>query len=83
MTKATVTYKAPKGDSKVVEIFGHTFFDGKAETVDLDDDALEKLKNHPLFDCGGAASSPMEPEDEGDDKHPKPFPKGGGKENPR
>lgn len=52
MKKVSVTYHAPKGDSKVVEIFGHTFFDGKAEEVEVDDYIFEKLKRHGLFTCG-------------------------------
>lgn len=51
MTKISVTYKAPRGDDRVVEMRGRTFFDGKAEKLDSDADAafLAKLRNNPLF----------------------------------
>ena len=38
MKKVSVTYKAAKGDSKVVEAWGCTFYDGNAETVTVSDD---------------------------------------------
>jgi hypothetical protein len=47
-----VTYKAPPGDSKVTEAYGHTFFDGKAETVTVDENVLAKLRNNRHFKCG-------------------------------
>jgi hypothetical protein len=50
--KVSVTYHAPKGDSKVVEAFGHTFFDGKAEEIEIEDYAFNKLKNNANFQCG-------------------------------
>ena len=51
MAKISVTYKAPKGDERVVEMRGRTFFDGRAEKLDSDADAafLAKLRNNPLF----------------------------------
>ena len=52
MHNVTVTYTATKGDSKVTEIFGHTFFDGKPETIEVDDRVLGKLQNHPQFTLG-------------------------------
>jgi hypothetical protein len=51
MKQMSVTYKAPPGDNKVVEAFGHTFFDGKSEDVTVDDDIAEKLKNNTSFTC--------------------------------
>lgn len=52
MRKATVTYHAPKGDNKVVEMGGHTFFDGQSVELNTDDDAhlISKLENNPCFD---------------------------------
>lgn len=73
MHTLSVTYKAPPGDSKVTEVFGHTFFDGKPETITVDDRVLGKLKNHPLFDCG--PSSAAEPH-KGENPPPKRFQKG-------
>jgi hypothetical protein len=49
MNKATVTYSAPKGDSKVVEMLGYTFFDGVGQEIECDDDRLKKLQGNPLF----------------------------------
>jgi hypothetical protein len=47
MTK--VTYNAPKGDERVVEMRGHTFFDG--QPVEIDDEVfLEKLSTNQLFE---------------------------------
>jgi hypothetical protein len=51
MKKLTVTYKAPPGDSKVLEAFGMTFFDGKSEEVTVDDDVAEKLQGNKSFQC--------------------------------
>lgn len=52
MRKATVTYHAPKGDNKVVEMGGHTFFDGQSVELNTDDDAhlISKLENNQYFD---------------------------------
>lgn len=62
MTKSmSVTYKAPPGDSKVVEVFGHTFYDGKSETITVDDRVAEKLQGNRHFICGEVAEAP-EPE---------------------
>jgi hypothetical protein len=51
--KLSVIYKAPPGDSKVTEAFGHTFFDGKAEEIEVDDRIAEKIKANPVFHPGG------------------------------
>ena len=48
----SVTYKAPPGDSKVVEMFGHTLFDGKEESVELTEREFEKLKGNRSFKVG-------------------------------
>ncbi len=52
--KVSVTYKAPPGDNKVVEMFGHTFFDGKSEEIEVDDDSLARLQGNRHFECGKA-----------------------------
>lgn len=52
LKKLSVTYHAPKGDSKVVEMHGYTFHDGKAEEVELDEWAIKKLQGNHLFACG-------------------------------
>ena len=43
MRKATATYHAPQGDSKVVEMGGVTFFDG--QEVELNSDDHEHMIN--------------------------------------
>lgn len=53
MKKATVTYSAPPGDSKVVEMMGYTFFDGKATEVVCDDFQIEKLEGNKHFKVSG------------------------------
>jgi hypothetical protein len=53
MTKVSVTYHAPKGDSKMATIFGHTFYDGKAEEIEVDDATLAKFKNNSAFSLSG------------------------------
>lgn len=52
MRKATATYCAPNGDSKVVEMGGKTFFDGQAVELNSDDDAhlIKKLENNHHFE---------------------------------
>jgi hypothetical protein len=62
MKKVTVTYHAPPHDSKVVEAFGRTFFDGKSEEIEVDDAVLAKLQNNRHFQCG-------EPSDVKNGKH--------------
>ena len=51
--KLSVIYRAPPGDSKVTEAFGHTFYDGKAEEIEVDDATAEKIKRNPVFAPGG------------------------------
>lgn len=61
MRKATVTYRAPEGDSKVVEMGGVTFFDGKEVELNSDDhphlmwkgndgQQTSKIEGNPHFD---------------------------------
>jgi hypothetical protein len=56
----TVTYRAPQGDSKVVEMMGHTFYDGKPEKVTLEDDAAARLQANRYFECDPKAE-PADP----------------------
>jgi hypothetical protein len=58
MKKLSVTYHAPKGDNKVVEAFGHTFHDGKAEEVEVDDATLAKMQGNKYFECGKPTDAP-------------------------
>jgi hypothetical protein len=51
--KITVTYKAPPGDAKVTEAFGHTFHDGKPEEIEVDEHTADKIRNNPCFMIGG------------------------------
>lgn len=66
MSNVTVTYHAPKGDEKVVEIFGQTFFDGQSSEVDLDARAIGKLKKNQHFEISG--------EDDAEDPEVAPTP---------
>lgn len=52
MQKATVTYVAPIGDNKVVEMGGLTFFDGQAVEINSHDHPhlVEKLQGNSHFD---------------------------------
>ena len=64
LKSVSVTYKAPPGSSKVVEAFGHTFFDGKAETVTVEEDTLKTMQGNSHFTCGEAKDAKPEPKDE-------------------
>lgn len=52
MQKATATYIAPPGDSKVVEMCGVTFHDGKAVELNSDDHQhlINKLPGNQHFE---------------------------------
>lgn len=52
MRKATATYIAPKGDNKVVEMGGVTFFDGQAVDLNSNDHPhlINKLPGNQHFD---------------------------------
>ena len=52
MRKAKVTYNAPDGDNKVVEMGGQTFYDGKETELNTDDNGalLDKLQGNQHFD---------------------------------
>jgi hypothetical protein len=54
MTKVQVTWTAPEGDSKVCEMGGKTFFDGKSTEIDTDEDAalFETIKHNKQFKPG-------------------------------
>jgi len=57
MAKISVTYHAPIGDSKVCEMYGHTFHDDKAEHLDDDTPAqkaiVAKLRGNKVFEVSG------------------------------
>jgi hypothetical protein len=69
--KLSVVYKAPPGDSKVLEMHGHTFFDGKAEEVEVSDEVAEKIKKNPVFAPGGPPAKEQhgKAHDDDDKKH--------------
>jgi hypothetical protein len=69
MQKLSVIYHAPPGDSKVLEMHGHTFFDGKAEDIEVSDEVAEKIKKNPVFAPGGKAEHGKKELD--DDEHGK------------
>ena len=77
---ATVTYHAPEGDSKVVEAFGLTFYDGKPETVEVEGGLLRKMMGNKFFEVveapppageggEGARSSKGDPKPDHKDDH--------------
>ncbi len=55
MSKATATYHAPKGDNRVVEMRGVTFFDGQAAELDTAEHAglIAKLRTNQHFEVVG------------------------------
>lgn len=56
MSKVSVTYHVPLGESKVCEAFGHTFFDGKAveiEDTPANKNAIAKLRGNKCFEVSG------------------------------
>lgn len=63
MRKAKVTYKAPEGDWKVVEMGGLTFFDGKPVEIDnvVNSHLFDKLQNNPHFDVEVGEDEPVAP----------------------
>lgn len=60
MRKATATYSAPKGDNKVVEMGGVTFFDGQAVELNSDDHGhlINKLPGNQHFDVEMGEEAP-------------------------
>lgn len=60
MGKVAVTYHAPKGDERVVETRGLTFFDGQTQELDADEhkDFLAKAEGNPHFEVGEARKKP-------------------------
>jgi hypothetical protein len=50
--KLSVTYHAPHGDSKVVEMMGFTFYDGKAEEITISEPLYKTISQNKYFECG-------------------------------
>lgn len=63
MRKATATYNAPKGDNKVVEMGGLTFFDGQSVDLNSEDHGhlINKLPGNSHFDIVIGDETPDEP----------------------
>lgn len=63
MKKATAIYRAPKGDNKVVEMGGLTFFDGQPVDLNSSDHPhlMSKLANNQHFDFELGDEIPDEP----------------------
>jgi hypothetical protein len=89
MGKAFVTYKAPKGDNQIVEVFGHRFVDGMATELDTEADArgLSKIKGYnpkywavtDALPRGVTLALPPEPEEEDEEEEVvAPPPRGRG-----
>lgn len=69
MKKLTATYHAPKGDSKVVEMLGHSFFDGKPEEIELEAFQADIITRNPLFECSKPEDVKPGEEKKEPDKH--------------
>ena len=85
--KVQVTYHAPEGDSKVCEMGGHTFFDGKSTELDSETDAalIEQIKANAHFEAPGGHKAPekgKEPHHPKEANHPKEHPKDYQKDDP-
>jgi hypothetical protein len=52
--KVNVTYHAPEGDSKVVEMMGGTFFDGQPVDVVLSVEDHGRIESNPHFQVNSA-----------------------------
>ena len=52
MKKVSVTYHAGKGETKVVEAWGCTFYDGKAEEVTVSDEYYNEMVGNRFFELG-------------------------------
>jgi hypothetical protein len=79
MKKATVTYNAPKGESKTLEIAGVTLLTGESKQVTCDDALMAKLvaagKSSSMLKVDGVADyTPPPPKPEPPQK-PEPQPK--------
>ena len=60
MASVSVTYRPPKGESRVCEVFGFTFFDG--QPVEIEDTpenkpAIAKLSKNPVFEVSENATA--------------------------
>lgn len=65
MKKATITYNAPKGESKTLEIAGVTLVSGESKPITCDDALMAKLvaagKGNPTFKIDGVTDYTPEP----------------------
>jgi len=52
MKKVSVTYHAGKGETKVVEAWGLTLYDGKPETVTVSDEHYAEMAVNRFFELG-------------------------------
>jgi len=79
MKKATITYTAPAGESKTLEIAGTTLLTGKSDTVICDDAMMARLKaaaeTNPMLKIDGIADyTPPPPKAAPAAKEPEPEP---------
>lgn len=84
MKKATVTYTAPKGESKTLEIAGVTLLTGEGKQVTCDDALMAKLeaasKGSPMLKVEGVSDyTPPPPKAEPPPKEPPHDDKSKGK----
>lgn len=78
MKKATITYNAPPGEAKAVEIGGTMLVSGKGDTVICDDALMARLEKNHLLKVDGVSDytppppKPEPPKHEEDHKKGKP-----------
>lgn len=81
LNKVSVTYHAPKDDSKVVEMLNTTFYDGIAVDVICTQPMQDQLENNPHFqvnsvtenEAANEAEEETEPESEAAHEHGRGF----------
>ena len=79
MKKATITYTAPKGESKTLDIAGVTLLTGESKQVTCDDAMMARLgaasKGSPMLKVDGVADyTPPPPKAEKEEEKPKEPP---------
>jgi hypothetical protein len=77
MKKLSVTYHAAKGDSKTVDAWGHTFFDGKPEQVTVEDALYEEMKVNRFFELSGVTDVSPQDAEAARNKSASPQPESG------
>ena len=81
MKKATITYTAPPGESKTLEISGVTLLTGKSDTVICDDATMKRYesaaKGNPMLKVDGITDYTPPPKEAPRGDEPREHPKNG------